>query len=214
MTIARAPDRAGFTLVEMLVALAIFALLAAAGVGLLRASVDTQSAVEERLSQVKATERLHALLAADLGQAVDRMAREGQAARPPLVGSATELRLVRAGWANLDDSPRSTLQRVTWRVTGERLTRTGHSALDGGEAGAEVLLAESLSGARFRYRSADGGWGSAWPVTGASGLPRAVELTVERSGEEPLLMVVALPTPPLPRRAPVTPPPAPPAPGA
>ena len=40
----------GFTLVEMMVALVIFAILAAAGVMILRSSVDTQTAVEARLA--------------------------------------------------------------------------------------------------------------------------------------------------------------------
>ena len=41
----------GFTLVEMLVALSIFAVIAAMGVSLLRSSVDTQDAVQTRLEQ-------------------------------------------------------------------------------------------------------------------------------------------------------------------
>lgn len=197
----------GFTLVEMLVALTIFALLAAAGVGLLRASVDTQAAVEGRLGELKGIERLHALFAADLGQAVDRPVRDGAAARPALVGSAGELRLVRAGWTNLDESPRSTLQRVTWRLSGGRLGRTGHRALDGGNAGEEAILAERLVSARFRYRSIDGGWVETWPSAGGPSLPRAVELTLERQGEEALVVIAALPPPPPPPR-PATPPPA------
>ena len=42
-------DQRGFTLVEMLVALSLFAAIAAMGVGLLRSSIDTQDAVQERL---------------------------------------------------------------------------------------------------------------------------------------------------------------------
>ena len=42
-------DGRGFTLIEMLVALSLFAAIAAIGVGLLRSSVDTQDAVQTRL---------------------------------------------------------------------------------------------------------------------------------------------------------------------
>jgi len=45
-------NRNGFTLVEMLVALGIFALLAVAGVGVLRSSVDLQGAVDTRLTTI------------------------------------------------------------------------------------------------------------------------------------------------------------------
>src|SRR3546814_12910032 len=42
----------GFTLVEMMIALSIFAAIAAMGVGLLRSSVDTQDAVQARLQEI------------------------------------------------------------------------------------------------------------------------------------------------------------------
>ena len=47
----------GFTLVEMLVALSIFAMIAAMGVGLLRSSVDTQDAVQQRLKGMSGLKR-------------------------------------------------------------------------------------------------------------------------------------------------------------
>jgi prepilin-type N-terminal cleavage/methylation domain-containing protein len=58
---------AGFTLVEMMVAIVIFGILAIAGVGLLRASVNTQAAIDNRLDGLNGQERV-ALLAADVGQ--------------------------------------------------------------------------------------------------------------------------------------------------
>jgi general secretion pathway protein J len=187
------PQERGFTLVEMLVALTIFALLAAAGVGILRASVMTQSAVDERLAEVSALGRLHALLAADLGQAVVRPTRAASGERPAFTGSGGGFALVRAGWSNPDGDARSTLQRVEWRMARGGLERIGSATLDGGEDGQPAVIGKQVETAAFRYRSAAGAWSELWQATPEQPLPAAVELTLARSGEAPLLFVIALP---------------------
>lgn len=184
---------AGFTLVEMLVALTIFALLAAAGVGILRASVDTQSAVDNRLTEVATIGRLHSLLASDLGQAVLRSTRGPGGERPAFVGDGRSMQLVRAGWSNPDGDSRSSLQRVEWRIEQGGLARIGHPQLDGDGEGQPAILARSLDDVAFRYRSAAGDWASAWQPTSQEPLPAAVELWIRPKGQAPLLFVIALP---------------------
>lgn len=188
-----APAEAGFTLVEMLVALAIFALLAAAGVGILRASVDTQSAVDRRLAEVGAVGRLHALLASDLGQAVLRPTRGPEGERPAFIGDARGMQLVRAGWSNPDGEARSSLQRVEWRTERGGLARIGHRQLDGDGEGQPAMLARSLEQAAFRYRDLAGEWTSVWQSTAEEPLPAVVELSLRLRGQPPLLFVIALP---------------------
>ncbi|HUE78646.1 MAG TPA: type II secretion system minor pseudopilin GspJ [Sphingomicrobium sp.] len=187
------PGDAGFTLVEMLVALTIFALLAAAGVGILRASVDTQSAVDQKLAEVGAVGRLHALLASDLGQAALRPTRDSGGERPAFIGDARGMQLVRAGWSNPDGEARSNLQRVEWRFEPAGLARIGHRRLDGGDDGQPAILARSLDQVAFRYRSLSGDWTSVWQSTPAEPLPAAVELSLQATGQAALRIVVALP---------------------
>lgn len=182
------PRQAGFSLVEMMVALMIFAIIASAGVGLLRASVDTQAAVDGRLAEVSQLGRLHALLAGDLGQAV---ARPG-AASQQFTGDPGRMAFVRAGWANLDGSARSDLQRVEWRFDGRQLVRTGHARLVGGEAGTEAVFAKDVQSGSLRYRSPDGSWAPAFTSTPEQPLPTAVEVQFARSGEQPLTLVLGL----------------------
>jgi general secretion pathway protein J len=190
---------AGFTLIEMLVALVIFAILAGAGVGLLRASVDTQSAVETRLADVTAIERLRLVLAADLGQAVDRPTRgPGGSTTAAFVGRGDRLAFVRGGVANRDAQPRSSLQRIAWQSTDAAIERRAFAALDGDDRGQAAVLASKIAALSFRYRGAEGGWTSSWPVAGAPPLPRAVETTLQREGEAPLTIVIALPWSPSP----------------
>ncbi|MFP5328530.1 MAG: type II secretion system minor pseudopilin GspJ [Alphaproteobacteria bacterium] len=188
------PSTSGFTLVEMLVALVIFALLSTAGVGILRASVDTQAAVEERLGQIGGLGRLYALLSSDLGQAVDRPTRSPSGDRPAFEGDARGMRFVRLGWANIDQEARSDLQRVEWQFEDRTLARTGFKILDGGNAGARAApIARNLAAATLRYRMPDGSWAGSFRSTDQTTFPAAVELTITPVQGAPVVMVFSLP---------------------
>ena len=185
-------NQRGFTLVEMLVALTIFALLAGAGVGLLRASVDTQAAVGGRLADMAASERMRLLLASDLAQAVDRSGRAPDGSpRPAFAGTGNGIELVRAGWTDPQGTP--ALQRVSWQVQGGSLTRMGSGDGAASQASPAPLLT-NVERAAFRFRAADGSWRDGWaPGPGDPALPVAIELSVQRRGEAPLLLILALP---------------------
>ena len=198
----------GFTLVEMLVALTIFALLAAAGVGLLRGSVDTHAAVNRALADLSASERLRLLLASDLAHALNRPSRDsGGAERPAFIGDASGLRLVRPVGGVADGEGR--LQAIGWRLAGADLSRSASDTVDGSDAAAApAVLARNVERASFRYRSARGEWRDSWAPPGtAPPLPAAVELLLRRRGEADLRIVLAV-TPGL-EPQPVTPPPLP-----
>lgn len=185
--------QSGFTLVEMLVALMIFALLSAAGVAMLRSSVDIQTAVDGRLTRLGAAGRLHAMLASDLGQATDRATRGPSGDRPAFAGEAASMRFVRGGWSNIDDAPRSRLQRVEWRFAQGALVRLGQSRLDGGDDAQAAALTGPLAGAAFRYRGRDGSWSSVFLSSEEQPLPTAVEVTLSPQGGDRVTMVFALP---------------------
>jgi len=185
--------RNGFTLVEMLVALTIFALLAAAGVGVLRSSVDVQGAVDTRLAAMGGIARLNAMLSNDLGQAVDRPSRASDAVRPAFVGNGSGMEFVAGGRTNLDGAPRSELQRIDWRSARGTLQRTGFVTVDGSDEGLASPLARDIRSAAFRYRMLDGSWNSSFTSTEQQPLPTAVELTMTPAAGAPIVMVFALP---------------------
>ena len=190
---APTPAERGFTLVEMLVALTIFALLAAAGVGILRASVNTQAAVDNRLTEVASVGRLQTLLSSDLGQAVDRPSRRGGSDNPAFSGDGRSMQFVRAGWSNLDGAPRSDLQRVEWRLDRDGLARVGHVSLDGTETGQAATFARGVNALALRYRTPGGDWQSTFRSSPDAPLPSAVEMILARRGQAPLTIVIALP---------------------
>ena len=189
----RTPE-AGFTLVEMLVALLIFAMIAVAGVGMLRASVDTQSAIDHRLGRINAQERVAALFTADLGQAIARpQLGQSESRQPSFRGTPSSLSLIRGGWANPDGLPRSSLQRVEWTGSQSNVSRTAHLFLDGSDPGEPAIIQRDVESLKLRYRRADGSWTDSFSSTEREMLPAAVELTARARGGQPLVVIAALP---------------------
>ena len=138
--------RPGFTLVEVLVSLMIFAMMAAAGAAVLGASIDNRFAVKAASDRVGDLHRMRALLRADLGQATARRSR-GPTGRPtpqPMVGAEAAgdpiLVLTRSGWSNPGEQARPSLQRVEYRLVGNRLERRVSSHLDGARPGPPQVL--------------------------------------------------------------------------
>ncbi len=183
---APTPETQGFTLVELVVALAIFGLLAAAGTGLLSAAVSTQAAVGTALDKVAAERRISALLQADLQQAVARPTRDANGRLEPAFAGPGDGRLlsyVRAGWSNATQAPRAELQRVELRMDGNRLVRAARPMLDGAGSETEMTLAQDVASASVRLRDAKGQWGDGATNEDSAALPAAAELTlVKRDG--------------------------------
>jgi general secretion pathway protein J len=203
------PSEAGFTLVELLVALAIFALISVAGVMLLRSGSDTQLAVKGRLEDLSRTNRLYNAMEGDLAQAIARPVRD-QSGQP--VPAFTEndagtpgalFGFVRAGWSNFDEAPRPGLQRVAYVLEDGALKRLGWPMLDGAAPADAATLVENVSAAQLQYRDERGEWRSDWTATDANALPRAVELrlTLEGKPEQRMLFLVGPQTRPKPQVA-------------
>ncbi len=173
--------RNGFTLVEMLIALAIFGMLTAAGIALLSLSVRTQETADRLLGEVGDIRRAGALLTADLGQAVPRTWRDDTGrARPAFAGTGggeeALIDLVRGGWENYDGAPRPSLQRVGYRLAEGRLERVAYMHLDGGGSPVVIPVLDGVREVRIRYRDRDGVWRERWAPTDDEELPQAVEL--------------------------------------
>lgn len=173
---------AGFTLVEVMVALLIFGMLAAAGVAVLSFSVRAQAATGAKFDDLAGIERSAAIMAADLGQAVLRPARDDVGnLRPALVGEADSLALVRGGWSNLDGAARPGLQKVFYRRGERGWERTAFLQLDGSPPLEPALLVPGVETVRLRYRYR-GAWSDRWDGAVGVPLPDAVELTLIRRG--------------------------------
>lgn len=179
----RQTSERGFTLVEMLIALTIFGMITAGSVALLSFSVTSQEMTQRQLDTVASIRRAGALLTADLAQATARPWRdEAGNQQPAFYGSpgqeARAMVLVRAGWDNPDQLPRASLQRVEYRLQGDRLLRIGYANVDGGGAAAVTTLIRDVQQMGLRFRDRQGLWRAEWQGADPADLPVAVELTV------------------------------------
>lgn len=178
---------AGFTLVEMLVSLMIFSLLATAGVAVMAFTVDNRSGVSDRLQRLGDLQRTLGLLRQDLSQAAPRRVRDGrgEAARSAFFGAPEgvgdpALAFSRRGWENPEKLARPSMQHVVWRLVDDRLERSARPALDGAAAAPAQVVLEGVSELHLAYRH-HGQWSPAWPG-GHAAVPDAVEVHMQVEG--------------------------------
>jgi general secretion pathway protein J len=189
----------GFTLIELLVALSVFAVLSVMAYGGLSGVLAARERVLQSLERTTALQKAYLRLRNDLQQLRARPSRDPYGeAQPALVllpdGS---MEFTRSGWRNPLAQPRSTLQRVAYRLDADgRLLRTSWRAVDRAQnaAASEAVVLSEVEDLRWRFL--DGSeWRESWPVPGPGGapaptaVPRAVEvaLTLKDLGEVRLL---------------------------
>lgn len=194
------PRRAsvGFTLVEMLVALFVFALIAASGVAVMAYAADNQGVLRARMDRVGEFQRARALLKADLAQVAARRTRDvgGRVAAQAFVGTADPgtgllFALARRGWDNPGSAPRASLQYVEYRLRDGRLERSARAALDGAVLGEPQTLLRDVRAAEVHYRYR-GQWLDGWPG-GAVEVPEALRLDLDIDGIGPMSQLFLMP---------------------
>jgi general secretion pathway protein J len=190
-------------LLELLVAVAVFALLAAMAYAGLDAVMDASAAQEEAAQDLAELQTTYRLMREDMEQITERPIRdELGGVEESLVAGAdgdTTLSFTRAGTPNPVGLPRSDLQRVYYRLDDRSLIRGFYAHLDrtAGTAVRERILTERVEEVRVRFLDASGQWQLTWPPLQASDasddLPLALELTLTLEGQAPVKWLFALP---------------------
>lgn len=194
----------GFTLIEVLIAITITALLGTGAFTLLNQSLRNKAVLEEKSAMLEQVQKIDRLLSADFSQAVDRPIRDGYGMRLPSLTTANTANLVeftRTGWRDAatllqelvteDDQQiprRSSLQRVAYRLEDEVLYRDYWRVLDRAQDSQPVTL-KLLTGVRefkIRFLDSSNNWTEEWPVLSAgvgeappAALPKGVEIVYE-----------------------------------
>ena len=188
MTAGDHPSDAGFTLVELLVALFIFALVASISMGFLYQTLDSKAVLQERLDQLEKMKLARSIIKMDLLQMTRRPTRGiyGDPAMPAFqqhrnsTDQRNFLTLVRSGVSNPGSHvARSNLQHVSYSFQGGRLIRRARVRLDPTPRTPvrEQVLLEGLRDLEIKFL-VGGRWQSA--ATGAGDtddvMPQAVSL--------------------------------------
>lgn len=176
----------GFTLIEMMVALLIFALITAAGVAVMSSTLNNQTAVRVRVERYAELQRMRALVKADLSQAATRRTR-GEDGLPaltafagvsPWVAGGPLLAFTRRGYENPDQAPRASMQYVEYALIEGRLERRSRPALDGARLGPAQVLLTDVESIQSAYLF-DGVWRPTWRGEATADIPAAVRLTMK-----------------------------------
>lgn len=196
MTTVSKPGQGGFTLLELLVAMGIFAIIGAMALGGLNAVVGQESQARLQTERLAALQRAMRLMTNDLGGAMPRFVRDelGTPCKElPLVADGRIgilIQLTRSGWPNPANLPhRGTLQRVQYRLEDGKLIREYWPVLDrvlGQEPRSEELLSGVSDVKLLFYDGTEGAgeWGQQWPPLRTADLPtgerpRAIQVTLE-----------------------------------
>lgn len=165
---------AGFTLVEVVVAVGLFGLIAMAGFTLLDSELGVQARTDGRLERLGDMQRAMYVLSADFEQ---------MSSEPVTAGSAVSFRRLAA------ESPGGEVE-VRYSLDGAVLVRT--------VAGRPQRLIDGVAAARWSFYAEPTGWTAQWPQDPAAPRPSAAALDVtlapgpETAGGT-LRRVVALP---------------------
>lgn len=188
----------GFTLVEMLVAMAALAVLAAGGFMVAGASSTSQDALRKAQDQTQELLRMRAALRSDITQAAARRPRDASGHKPQAAlsgahrGDGVFLSLVRRGWDNPLEQSRSSLQYVEYRLVEDRIERLWRRHVDGSPAQAPQLLLEGVEDAQLEFYDYDQ-WTDGWTGAPNRPLPRAVRLTLALEGRGNISQTFLLP---------------------
>lgn len=186
----------GFTLLEMVVSIAIFAIIAAISYSALNNFLDARAHLNSEDERLRALQAMFVLLEQDLRYAVNRPVRDEYGdvepafsgggdlplavgerlrlttVRPAPVGAGVQ-RVTRVAWRLTD----GVLYRVAWRVLDRDIDSEGYSR----------RVMENIDDFHFRFFGFDDGEvlraDSEW--TGGDTLPAGVEVTVLPAGRDP-----------------------------
>jgi general secretion pathway protein J len=173
----------GFTLVEVLLALALFGVIAVLGYRATSALTDGESRLSAEAHRWRTLDALFIRFEADIRQAVPRGARLGSRIEPAWLASPADIAgnaalvFTRAG-AEFPNEPGIAGQRIGYRLRGHAVEIAYWPTTDNAADVQPSLytLVDGVSGFQVTYLSSAGQWRDRWPMQGDPALPRAVRV--------------------------------------
>ena len=210
-------NKAGFTLLELLLAVFIFALISTGAYQVFNIAQRNASLISEKQKRIRDVSLSLEIIEKDFTQLTPRFWRDpfSDAITPSLESDYTGnylVRLVRAGWRNPLGSNRPDLQAVAYRIEDEKLLREYTQHLDNisSTQATKTVLLDRVSNINLRYLDRNNGeWIENWPPNSSANqtavqntneqsekistyLPIAVEMTLELEDFGELVSIILL----------------------
>ncbi|MHC8316577.1 type II secretion system protein GspJ [Pseudomonas sp. LB3P31] len=153
----------GFTLLELVIAMAIFALLGLASWKLFDSVLRVQQGTAAHERELRSLQRAMAVIERDVLHVTEQ----------PVLLKQTVLQLQRSNWRNPLDQPRSGRQMLTYRLDNGVLWR--ESQAEGAQSVQRQRLLDDVRQLRWRVFDSQSGWSRDW----ASDLGRKTSMALE-----------------------------------
>ena len=186
---------AGYTLIEVIIALAIFAILGTISVGLLARAFDISARLKAKTEPLAEFQLAVTRMNRDVVQIVER-------GTSSFVGQINYAEFIRGGIVNPDEEEaKSTLKRVALLCeNNEKLVRKTWARVDPQSPSdfQKQVLINNLENCEFSYLAKGDTWVSEWPMATTQSkekpppFPRAIKLklSLKNFGDIPLLFVI------------------------
>jgi general secretion pathway protein J len=188
----------GFTLIELMIAILIAAIIAAIGYGTMTQAIKSRDLVKEQQTRLLNLQNAIRIMEQDFVQAAPRPVRQAvgdEPAQQAMIGqpgSQPVVAFTRNGWSNPAGLQRPGLQRVAYFLENGTLRREYWNVLDPTLASQTVKrdLMQHVKSFTLRYLDVNRTWQPQWPpTTSCAGCatqeqalrmrPLAVEITIE-----------------------------------
>ena len=179
----------GFTLIEVIIAMAIFAIVSLLAYSGLHSVINSKTHTENALNRLKELQMTMLTLSNDFQQLSSKNGNDALGGR--LLNLTTQnsdytVSFTRNGWRNPANRPRSTMQRVAYRLDDDKLIRTYWTHVNRADDDNKVerTLITNIESLDIRFYDDKRQWRTNWPIAAnlASAepipLPLAVEVTL------------------------------------
>ncbi len=208
-------NTSGFTLLELLLAVFIFALISTGAYQVFNVAQRNASLISDKQKRIRDISLSLEIIEKDFTQLTPRFWRDpfSDAITPSLQTDYSGnylVRLVRAGWRNPLGTNRSEQQAVAYRLVDDKLQREYTQHLDNisSTESVKTILLDKVNSISIRYLDrSNGEWNENWPPSSSENrvqstsnqeeqilinLPIAVELTIDLENVGELISIIPL----------------------